>query len=330
MDQLQKKTHKSTRGYTYTYYLHRPSNTTKAALVLCHGWPDSAHLFADILPSLLPLGHPILIPDLLGYGGSSKPKNVQAYNSKDLTQDLYDVIDAEGFDKIIPVGHDWGSWMAQRLHLWQPSRCVGLILLNVAYLPPFEELFDLETNLQQTEAFFGYPSYAYWDVFASEDGTQLLANKAETVFHCIHWNDPEAVFKFFCRRSKTREMLNNTSPSDYPLQPYAQRPGFKEAWLERMARDGFEGPQAYYKAVVQNVQYESEKSLPKENLTIQEPCLYIWTTGDAVCRPEVMEPAKHLVQDLETVKIEGAGHWVPYEKPEAVSGAIVEWLRRKF
>lgn len=329
MEKFERKERKSARGFTYSYYIYRPSTATKPAIVLCHGWPDNASLYADIIPALLNLSHPILVPDLLGYDGSSKPTDLKAYNSKGVADDLYDIIDAEGFDKIIPAGHDWGSWIAQRLYIWRPERCKGLILLNVAYMPPHDEPFDLEASLDMTESAFGYPTFAYWDVFAAEDGPRLLGDNAEKVFHMIHWDDPEAVFKFFCRRGETRKMLQNDSVDQYPLRSYAKQPGFKDSWLKRMRRDGFQGPQAYYQSITTNLQYETEKDIPKENLTIKEPCLYIWTTGDAVCRPEIMEPAKHLVLDLETHKVE-AGHWVPYEKPQAVTDAMIEWLNRRY
>jgi pimeloyl-ACP methyl ester carboxylesterase len=47
-----------------------------------------------------------LIPDPLGYGGSSKSTDVSSYNSKSMTGDPSGVNDAEGVDKVIVVGHD--------------------------------------------------------------------------------------------------------------------------------------------------------------------------------------------------------------------------------
>lgn len=329
MDQLTTKEKNTSRGFTYTYYVHKPLTATEPALVLCHGWPDSAFLFADIVPALLNMGHPLLVPDLLAYNGTSKPTDVDAYNSKGMTDDLYEIIDTEGFEKIIPVGHDWGSWMAQRLHLWQPDRCAGMVLLNVAYMPPSDQPFDLEATLTLTEQLFGYPTFAYWDVFAADDGPKLLHENAETLFHLIHWDDPEAMKKTFCTRGAMREMLQQSSPEQHALKPYAKQPNFKESWLNRMKRDGFEGPQCWYKALARNVQFESEKSIPKENLLVKEPCLFIGATGDAVCRQELMEPVRHLVPDLESHMVE-ANHWCTYEKPIVVRELIVVWLKNKF
>ena len=36
-----------------------------------------------------------------------------------------------------------------------------------------------------------------------------------------------------------------------------------------------------------------------------------------------------LIDDLETVLVEGSGHWTQQEKPEAVNAFILDWLRRR-
>lgn len=320
----------TSRGYTYAYYVYKPTvTTTKPVLFLCHGYPDEALLWADIVPALKPLGHPIIVPDMLGYGGTSKPTDPKEYNSKLLAQDLYETADAEGFGTIIPTGHDWGSFVAARLYMWRPDRCAGLILLNAAYQPPSGSSFDLAAVLDSTEKIFGYPTLAYWEFFRSDDAAAVIRENLETFFHLLHWDDPEAMLKSFCVRGALRRLLIETKPEELPLKPYAQRPGFKEAFLERFGRDGFEGPLCYYTVVVKNFQSASEKEIPKENLLVRVPCLYISSTGDTVCRTDLMEPVKHLVPDLQVHIVEG-NHWCPYEKPVEVRGHMANWLKSKY
>lgn len=330
MDKLDKKTFTTSRKYTYTYYLHKPAAAAKPALVLCHGWPDHAHLWADIVPALLSLGHPILVPDLLGYDGTSKPTDYREYNSKSMTDDLYELIDSEDINEIIPVGHDWGSYMAQRMYIWRPERCAGLVLLNVAYMPPSPDAaFNLDDILDMTEKYLGYPTLAYWDVSAADDGPKLLLEHVENLFHLIHWDDGEAMKKVFCTRGATRKLLQDTSPDKHPLKPYARKPGFKEAFLDRMRRDAFEAPQCWYKAMARNVQYETEKAIPENNLIIRQPCLYISCTQDAVCRTDGMGRVKQLVPNL-TQHVVESNHWGCYEKPEETRNYIADWLREKY
>ena len=54
--------------------------------------------------------------------------------------------------------NDWRSYMASRLHVWRPERCVGLVLLNLAYMPSdHRTLFNLDVSLDLTEKGYGYP-----------------------------------------------------------------------------------------------------------------------------------------------------------------------------
>lgn len=330
MDGFTHKTHTTSRSHEYAYYIHKPSSTpTKPALFLCHGFPDSALLWVDIVPALLPLGHPIIVPDMLGYDGTSKPEDPEEYSTKFMANDLYELADEEGLGTIVPVGHDWGSFMAQRLYLWRPERCAGLVLLNAAYQPPSGAHFDLETMLELTEKRFGYPSFAYWQLFGSDDGATVLEGHLEAFFHLLNWDDPEAMKKVFCERGAMRRLVTETKPEDIPLKKYAQRPGFKEAWVGRFRRDGFAGPLCWYKATLRNVHSEAEKEIPRENFAVRVPCLYLSSNGDVVCRTDLMEPVRSLVPDLETFVVE-ANHWVTYEKPEEVRGYIAKWLKTKF
>ena len=330
MDHFNKKTFETSRGYTYAYYTYTPEPpTSKPALLFCHGWPDDSSLWQDIVPALLDLGHRLVIPDLLGYGGTSKPTDYKEYSMKAMSNDLYELLDSESIDSVVPVGHDWGSGLAQRVYLYRPERCKALVTLNVAYMAPSPAPFDLAAINSTTEKHFGYPMYAYWDLFAADDGPEILLRHVETLFHLLHWDHPDGMKTVFCTYGNTRRLLTTTSPSDYPLKPHAQKAGFKEAFLERMQRDTFEAPQCWYKAFARNVQLDDAKVLAEGDLTIRVPCLYIAATEDAVCRTDMIEPVKHLIPDL-TIKPVVAGHWDTYEKPEEVREILRQWLKEKF
>jgi pimeloyl-ACP methyl ester carboxylesterase len=64
----------------------------------------------------------IFVPDLLGYGGTSKPLDPVQYNSKGMANDLVECVRHNAISQIVIIGHDFGSFMAQRVWLWhQPS-----------------------------------------------------------------------------------------------------------------------------------------------------------------------------------------------------------------
>lgn len=47
------------------------------------------------------------MPDLLGYGGTDKPKELEAYKLKTMWTDVVSILDAVGVEKVLVVGHDW-------------------------------------------------------------------------------------------------------------------------------------------------------------------------------------------------------------------------------
>jgi pimeloyl-ACP methyl ester carboxylesterase len=62
---------------------------------------------------------------------------------------------------------------------------------------------------------------------------------------------------------------------------------------------------------------------------VTQPTLVIWGMGDLALRPAQLEGLDALVPDLTVVRIEDAGHFVPWERPEAVNAAMREWLARE-
>jgi soluble epoxide hydrolase/lipid-phosphate phosphatase len=49
----------------------------------------------------------MIVPDMLGYGGTSKPLHTKAYSGKSMAQDIYEILEHEKIDSALGVGHDW-------------------------------------------------------------------------------------------------------------------------------------------------------------------------------------------------------------------------------
>lgn len=325
MDALQKKTFTTSRSLTYTYYYH-PGSADKPTVVLQHGWPDSAHLWAGVIPHLLPVGHPLIIPDMLGYGGSSKPTETALYAARDLASDMLELCDAETpGGAIISLGHDWGSIVAQRLYLFHPQRVVGLVLMNVYYsAPTLDAPFDYEATLAEQERTTGAPRFAYWDFFSAPDAAALAERDLQKVYSMLHGAAPKG--HVFCKRGGMREFIENGV--EMPVKPYAQDSALRDAWVERMARDGLEAPFQYYRAFKEDVNFEREKELKREDLVIRRPVLFIGCKGDGVCLTSFMDAPIQagLLPDLRMKEVD-CGHWGPLEKPDETGSIIVEYLR---
>ena len=329
MDAFQKKTLKTSRGYTYTYYVC-DGDKSLPTLVFHHGWPDHAAMWNEVATGLRSTGHPMIIPDLLGYDGTDKPTDPAEYRWDKMTKDITEIIDAEGSPKVVSIGHDWGSSAASRLYNYHPDRVVGLINLNVPYGPPQRTTFDLEKFNAFAKEKLGAAVFAYWGVLAAPDGPKLLHDNLERLYHAQHADGKKTMAEIFTVENGLRNYLTNGGP-EHELRPYAQDPAFKKTFIDRMKRDGFEGPQCWYVATKDNHQRESDKSLPAGREVVNVPALYIGARQDPVCRPEHMASYKaQLLPKLEEAELIDAAHWVPYEAPREVVERIEPWLKKTF
>ena len=161
MDDFERKTLKTSRGFTYTYYTSE-GDSSLPTLFFQHGWPDHAEMWKGIAERLMETKFPIIIPDMLGYDGTDKPTDPVEYKWDVMTKDLIDIIDTEKVDKVISIGHDWGAICAARLYHYHPGRVVGCAFLNVAYTPPSREPFDIVKWNALAEQAFGYGTLHYW------------------------------------------------------------------------------------------------------------------------------------------------------------------------
>ncbi|KAF2126228.1 alpha/beta-hydrolase [Dothidotthia symphoricarpi CBS 119687] len=329
MDAFEKKTLKTSRGYTYTYYV-ADGDKSLPALFFQHGWPDHAAMWKDIATPLRSTKHPIIIPDLLGYDGTDKPTDPAAYRWDVMTKDLIEIVDAEQHEKIISVGHDWGAGCASRLYNFYPNRVDGVVLLNVAYGAPTRDKFDLDAVNKMTEKAFGYPVFSYWHLFTAPDGPAVLKEHLERLYHAMH-GEAETMKYIFTTPGAIRDYLLNGG-HESELRPYARDEKLKQEFIDRMTRDGFEGPQCWYRATTENYQSEAHKQLPEGAEKVNVPLLYIGCKQDPVCRPETMYSAikAGLLPKLEQAEMIDAAHWVAYEKPEEVVVRMEGWLKKHY
>jgi soluble epoxide hydrolase/lipid-phosphate phosphatase len=330
MDGFDKKTLKTSRGYTYTYYTSA-GDSSLPTLLFQHGFPDHAGMWQQVASGVKSTKHPIIIPDMLGYDGTDKPTDPAAYKFELMTKDIIEILDAEGAQKCISIGHDWGSTFAARLYQYHPERVAGLVNINVPYTPLSRSPFDLDAVNAMTEKIFGYPIWMYWYLFTAPDGAAVLEGDLDLLHDMLHV-DGEIMKTFFCSKDGMRGPLEHKVKHDFAIRPYAQDPAFKKSFVDRMRRDGFEAPLCWYKAMTTNVQSDSDAAVPDDRQKVNVPTLYFGGTQDCVCRPEMMHQAVQngLLPHLENAGMIEAGHWTPYEKPDEVVAKLEPWLKKNY
>jgi haloacetate dehalogenase len=103
-------------------------------LLLVHGHPETHVTWHKVAPALA-ADFTVVVPDLRGYGDSSKPpggeKSVN-YSPRAMAQDLVEVMKHFGFDRFGMAGHDRGGRVAHRLALDHSDRVTRVAVLDIA------------------------------------------------------------------------------------------------------------------------------------------------------------------------------------------------------
>ena len=93
-------------------------------LLLMHGAPQT-HVSMRLIAPELAKDYTVIVPDLRGYGDSSKPpdgENHANYSKRAMALDQVEVMKSFGFDKFAVVGHDRGGRVGHRMALDHPDK----------------------------------------------------------------------------------------------------------------------------------------------------------------------------------------------------------------
>ncbi|WP_421849257.1 alpha/beta fold hydrolase [Oricola sp.] len=101
-------------------------------LILClHGFPESWLAYEAILARLGSGGYHAVAPDQRGFNKSAKPQGAEAYHTRHLVADMFELADRLSPDSpFVLMGHDWGSAVAYAMAFSRPDRISHLIVAN--------------------------------------------------------------------------------------------------------------------------------------------------------------------------------------------------------
>ena len=113
----------------------------RPALLLLHGFPQS-HVMWHRVAQQLQAHYFLVMPDLRGYGDSSKTAGLpdhSNYSKRNMAHDMVGVMDALGVGDFFLCGHDRGARVAHRLALDHPGRVNKLCVIDIA---PTLDMYD--------------------------------------------------------------------------------------------------------------------------------------------------------------------------------------------
>ncbi len=90
------------------YYV-RDSEMGKECILLIHGWPDDGSVWQEQVPVLVEAGYRIICPDLLGYGLSEAPAEIERYQMSNLVNDFVTLFERLDLEKVHCIAHDYGA-----------------------------------------------------------------------------------------------------------------------------------------------------------------------------------------------------------------------------
>ena len=261
-------------------------------VVLLHGFPEFWYGWRHQIGPLARAGWRVWAPDQRGYGQSSAPPDVAAYDVDRLADDVLALLDAAGAERAPVVGHDWGAVVAWWLAMRDPDRVERLAVLNVPHPLAYRELV-LRSPSQVARswyvAFFQLPAL------------------------------PERALRRFGTRALRLSSAPGTSASPSPS-------GFSDADLARYraawARPGAaRGMISWYRAAARRA-----GRLHPGDPEVRPPTLILWGEDDVALDARLAGRSLAYCADGRLVTFPGVSHWVQHEAADAVTRELLAFL----
>jgi epoxide hydrolase A/B len=270
-------------------------------VALLHGFPELWYSWRHQLRALADAGFHAIAPDMRGYGGTDRPADIAAYDVVALAGDVLALMSAFGYDRFAVVGHDWGANVAWELARRHPERITAVAGLSVPFTPrpPAPPVPILRRHL-------GADFYMVW---FQEPGVA------------------EAVLERDVRRTlRTTEVWTSdwAAKPDLPDRPRYWTAEDEELYVETFTRTGFTGGLNWYRNLDRNWELAADVA----DRRIEQPALFLTGSRDPVRRFMPGESMDGWVPGLrERIVLDGPGHWVQQEAPDAVNTALLDLLR---
>jgi pimeloyl-ACP methyl ester carboxylesterase len=261
---------------------------TGELFILLHGFPEGAESWSRQVDDLAKAGHLAVAPDLRGYGLSEAPEGVENYGIDHLAEDVRLIIKAFGRQAAHVAGHDWGGVVAWFFAGRNPDMTKTLTVLSVPH-PAALAAASRDDADQQARS-------RYIALFLQE-------GKAERVLSDEDYRRLRFMFTI------------GPNPDAVPLKMIdhftrsVSRPGRLTAALN------------YYRANLSPERGAWEAMAELGPVT--SPTALLWGDQDpALGRRAAEETGQHVAGEYRFEVLEGAGHWLQFERPAEVSRAL--------
>ena len=127
------------------------------AVVFIHGsgpGASGASNFRDNTGAFVAAGFRVVLPDLIGYGASSKPEGID-YTLQLFTDTLMDALDQHGIEQALLIGNSLGGGIAIQIALDRPEFVRSLLLMAPGCIEPQAAYFEMPGIAKMVSGFGG-------------------------------------------------------------------------------------------------------------------------------------------------------------------------------
>ena len=265
-------------------------------LALClHGFPDTAHSWRHLLPTLAGAGYRAVAPFQRGYAPTSVPTDGR-YQTGVLAVDanaLHEALGGDG-DAVI-IGHDWGAPATYGAAVLEPQRWRRVVGMAV---PPGGAVgMSFLTNPAQLKRSW-YMFLFQWAL------AEMVVSGNDLAFIDMLWNDWSPGHDGATDAARVKDALRDPANLAAAL-------GYYRATLG----DGYRDPAL-------DAAQAATQGIP------EQPTLYLHGRTDGCIGVEVAELAATMVPGHVRFEIvDGAGHFLQVERPDEVNRLVTEFLR---
>lgn len=289
-------------------------------VILAHGFPELAYSWRHQIPVLAEAGYHVLAPDQRGYGGSSRPDAIEAYDVHQLTADLVGLLDDVDAERAVWIGHDWGAAVVWNAPLLHPDRVAAVAALSVPAVP--------RPRVAPTKAWRkSFGENFFYILYFQEPGVadaELDADPARTMRRMLGGlrtpGDKAAALRMVAAGP---EGFIDRLPEPDRLPDWLSQAEL-DHYVSEFSRTGFTGGLNWYRNFDRN--WETTPELADAKITV--PSLFIGGTADPVLTFTRADRASQLVTGpYRQVMIDEAGHWLQQERPAEVNAALLDFLK---
>jgi len=256
--------------------------------ILLHGFPEGAESWTRQVDALAKAGLLAVAPDMRGYGLSDAPEGVEHYSIDHLVDDVEAMIKAFGRTEAHVAGHDWGALVAWFFAGRHPGMTQTLTVLSVGHPAALAAASREDQDQQERSRYVG--------LFLQE-------GKAEHVLAAENYRRLRAMFQL------------GPNPDAIPL-------GVVDHFVRSLSRPGrLTAGLNYYRANL-SAGGGAWAALARE-VKVTAPTTLLWGDQDpALGRRGAHDTASYVDGEYRLEVLEGAGHWLQFERPDEVSRSL--------